>query len=677
MDDKNRNQNPDEFWNIEVSRPKRKLRRFAFDTGTVEIEVSADKDKPADTDTPVPRQGAESSRIPPRQSPAAAKQSTRRVKPTLDDLLHGGYLKRGSELEPLPQTAVERLFESAARKDDTADDEPQVSQPPISAWKTGDTGEPIPQRADAPQSAEPYLCYTPDDNKLIKEVRVFMWPSPYTFYERFRSDARKYHDFPAKECRPAPFFSFMPQYVQLTADQRAWYFYWRSLVREGKYPSTDFGYVMLYIYELINLTDMLEPAEVLRLLCDIWLGYRNQHPRLDRYLSEWVSDLCFIHRLTLPYEKLAPIYPQIISASRLKEFYVGCSRGSDLPFAEALLSFNSGYDWQRSKYITDENRHLFEEHIRGAFLYACRKLESADPANIAADSPKAELLGSALRNYGLNQRVIRDAYSGALCSYEIKRRIEVHYYSCTRSPELRNIVTDMIKCAENNVRAMLGIKSRFSTPNLPIAAKNFINEYFAPLRAKPKKKAEDVPEYEKYYEAANTSLSPEAALALERSSWETTRLLVDAFEDGQGDSAGTAEPDKSALLPENGWSDADDDTIAASELQQENHAASDSRPPVQTVDTPRGNSDDNSDFEILCRAYTLLREGNSRGFASLADSLNMMPETLSEKLNEYAYEIIGDIAVEPDGLGSWQVIPDYAAELDEHFRESNGRTKNS
>ena len=84
------------------------------------------------------------------------------------------------------------------------------------------------------------------------------------------------------------------------------------------------------------------------------------------------------HRLPLPYERLAPIYPQIISASRFKEFYVGCTKGSDLPLAEALLNFNSGYDWRRSKYLADENRHLFEEHIIGAFLYACRKLESAE-----------------------------------------------------------------------------------------------------------------------------------------------------------------------------------------------------------------------------------------------------------------------------------------------------------
>ncbi|MGI6202156.1 MAG: TerB N-terminal domain-containing protein [Eubacteriales bacterium] len=677
MDEKDRRPNRDsEFWDIEFTRPKRKLRRFAHDTGTTLLHISNDESCPAESEGKVPRPPAdrESMRFR-RGSPKPQKDSAGR-KPTLEELMRDGLIVHASDIEPFPQTAAERLEEkdvrSAGAEGNSSHDEPQVTQPPgISPWESYDTGEKIPRRANMMQNSEPYLCYTPDDNKLISEVRVSNWPSPYTFYERFRSDARRYLDFPAQECPPAPFFSFMPQYVQLSADQLAWYFYWRSLVREGKYPATDFGYVMLYIYELINLTDMLEPEQVLQQLCDVWLGYRDRHPRLDRYLAEWVCDLCLIHRLPLPYERLAPIYPQIISASRFKEFYVGCTKGSDLPLAEALLNFNSGYDWRRSKYLADENRHLFEEHIIGAFLYACRKLESAEPAVEYTQSPETNLICSALRTYGTRQRVIRDAYSGALCAYEIKRKIEVHYYSCTRSPELRYIVTDMVKYAENNVRAMIGVKSRLGTPNLPAAAKALIAEYFAPLREKRKKKAEKAPEYERFYEAESKGLSPEAALELERRSWETTRLLVDAFDDHSTEFDGKSAP--------GGVTHAAVDTLgtanSADLATAENETDTGKDSPVSGTIQPTGERDvslhegagDRPEFERYRRAYVFLRDGNTQSFSALAESMNLMPETLVEKLNEYAYDIIGDIAAEPGGPGGWQIVDDYVAELDEHF----------
>ena len=62
-----------------------------------------------------------------------------------------------------------------------------------------------------------------------------------------------------------------------------------------------------------------------------------------------------------------------------------------------------------------------------------------------------------------------------------------------------------------------------------------------------------------------------------------------------------------------------------------------------------------------------MRDGNTQSFSALAESMNLMPETLVEKLNEYAYDIIGDIAAEPGGPGGWQIVDDYVAELDEHF----------
>jgi hypothetical protein len=639
----------DDFWDMPYSRPKRKPHPFSLDTGTVKLDFQNDESNKSDQTGQIPRPGA-----------AAAK------KPTLDDLRREGYIVPGStitkrENEISYKNQVKFEFDNNIKTQDE-DVVTQVKKPDSESISEDAA---IPSREEFNRRNEPYLRYKPEDNRLIGEVRISMWPSPFTFYERFRSDAKRYYNHASRDCEPAPFFSFMPQYTQLNADQRAWYFRWRSLIRSGKFPASDFGYVMLYIYELINLSDTIEPSSVLNSLCDVWLAYRTQHPRLDRYLSEWVCDLCLINQLPLPYDRLKIIYPQILSAARFKEFYAGCDKGSDSPFAAALFDFNSGYDWRQSKYLTDENRPLFEKHIRGAFIAACRELENTQKQTADINnSVKGDLLAVALRSYGSKLKVIRDAYSGALCSYEIKRRIEVDYSCCTRSPELRFIVTDMVKYAENNVRALLGIKSRFNTPNLPQSARTLIYDYFAPLRAKPGKKGEELPDYERQYEAASASLSPKAALELERRSWETTDRLVRAFSDE------SAIPNADNNITENNTPSAETTETAEINIKNTESQIYTSFDDSETEIPDFSEQDPNL---VLCaRAYRLLRAGDAKGFTALAGELNVMPETLAENLNEYSYEIVGDIAAEPDDSGSgWRIVADYAAELDEYFGGTN------
>lgn len=91
----------------------------------------------------------------------------------------------------------------------------------------------------------------------------------------------------------------------------------------------------------------------------------------------------------------------------------------------------------------------------------------------------------------------------------MKRRIELEYLSCSRSIELRFAVTDMIKYAENNVRSMLGIRSRFHTPNLAMPLRRAADEYFASFKKNEKKSGLRCqrPEYEKLYEASKSELS--------------------------------------------------------------------------------------------------------------------------------------------------------------------------
>ena len=95
--------------------------------------------------------------------------------------------------------------------------------------------------------------YSPSGNRLLLQVRITRRRSEYNFYGQFCRDAERYLTVEGEPCPFAPFFSYIPQYTQLTAEQRAYYFYWRSALRRGEYLQTEESYFYLYVY--FNLND--------------------------------------------------------------------------------------------------------------------------------------------------------------------------------------------------------------------------------------------------------------------------------------------------------------------------------------------------------------------------------------------------------------------------------------
>ena len=116
---------------------------------------------------------------------------------------------------------------------------------------------------------------------------------------------KRYFDERGAETSYVRYFSYMPQYTQLTAQQLAYYLYWRSQLLAGSALACDEGYIYLFAYECINLTDvLLTPKDALERLLTLWQNYAQQFPKINKYLSEWVSDLCLTHRMTLSHDKL-------------------------------------------------------------------------------------------------------------------------------------------------------------------------------------------------------------------------------------------------------------------------------------------------------------------------------------------------------------------------------------
>ena len=65
-----------------------------------------------------------------------------------------------------------------------------------------------------------------------------------------------------------------------------WYLWFRELVGKGQYPDTDYSYILLYVYEIINLPHCGDAMERREILLGLWLNYRKRYAQLDSYLPE-------------------------------------------------------------------------------------------------------------------------------------------------------------------------------------------------------------------------------------------------------------------------------------------------------------------------------------------------------------------------------------------------------
>ncbi len=462
---------------------------------------------------------------------------------------------------------------------------------------------------------------------LIRHVDVLGWHSEYSYYRQFYRHALSLEHSSGEQVPHVHFFSYMPQYTQLGTDELRFYVWWRDEVRRGICPPADYSYVLLYIYELINLYSGTPRAgTALSQLMLIWKNYRKAYPRLDVQLSEWVCDLCLINGLAPPADELALLGGSPYLSATLREFYVDGASGENA-YAAALMAFCSNYDWRKSKYAAGATK-LYEKHLPAA-------------VGAALDAMKHD----ASRGPHMQSTVmIRDAYVGALCTSQAKKRLRIDCFSFSRSHELRFAVTDILKYSENKLRAAMGIRSRLSYGPLPNVARAAVDRYFservscAPPHPATVKKT-PVPEYERLYEPSpeTNMLSIENAVRIESESWQTTDKLIEAFADVCED-----EGHETTLAPT--------ETESADDIL---HAEAESEAAGQIAD----------DTLAAYREFILAAlEGDGARQRELAAEAGKLVDAVADEINEAAIAPIGDVILEDAG-GYYTLIADYADDV--------------
>ena len=455
---------------------------------------------------------------------------------------------------------------------------------------------------------------------LLRSVTVKRLVDKYDFYNNFRKAAILYYEVKTPKCEFAKFYSYMPQYSQLNVAQKNYYFYWRDCVRRGKYIETDYSYLYLYVYEILNLPDKISAADGVRILASLWREYRGALPNIDANMSVWLQDYCLVHNVQCPMDIIGDFIFDITSGMKFKEFYLNFSDVKSRDGVSAMVSYLSDYDWRGGKYAGGEGREIYEKHLLGAMGLLINKLWCG-----------GEIVPAGLESVKLS----RSAFANSLCTHSVKSTLEIEYLPLSEAPKLRADVTQALKYTENKLRALLGVKSRLAIKDLPDEYKAVIDSYFKEIFEKVnRERAKKIePEYERLYDAMPEELSFVGADEIEKASWAITARLVEEI----------AEEKPQVFIP-------------PAPIYTEPQFT---EPRKESISSPDSYGLGEKELSALKAILNCNRE-NLRAVTGGAEEVL---DSLVERINEAFADGFGDVIIEPTDAG-YEIIEDYKEDVE-------------
>lgn len=481
------------------------------------------------------------------------------------------------------------------------------------------------------------LEYSPK-NPLIKSVKIYSDKGEDSVFAKnnlFMRERAALLNRAGQEVPHVPFYSMMPRYSQMTRPQLAYYLWWRENIRRGLWLECDLSYVLLYTHELISADNDEDKNAILKKLCELYRA-EPHNGRLSHFgMENMICDYCLVNNLDLPGEYIGDKRSDFISYSNFPEFFVDLSDRYNTNMHSMIIDAASIYNYRKSKHYPGHEK-LFDECISGAV------------GEIFKDNASYERILSFTGNSYSGVTYSRKPFyrlSGMICR---QAKIDIEYYSLS---SFRPFITDAIRYIENKVREHLGIKSKLNittvNPDLKTVIDKYMEDKFPPVTKEKIRANADRREEEKYnslYDIPKTELSLEHARKIEQASWETTKILIEAFEDETENYEQNAEIAVTEnLMP-------DSSNISAENIPPHTENTSSLKEKIMS------GLGKNSEFFVLCIEHDI------DGQKKFAASRSLTIHELAEEINEIALTELGDILVEDNGDG-YEVIEDYKEQL--------------
>lgn len=269
---------------------------------------------------------------------------------------------------------------------------------------------------------------------------------------KFIQDAKKAVNQRGAAVAHVPFMSYWPTYDSMTSSQLKWFFYWRSMVRDGRYPDTDLSYIFVFVYELINNVGVKDARDGYEQLRRIWLNYRDRHPKLDNYLIDWMFDYALINKCPAdPMEVLREAL-KVNAIPRYNDIDLllpGFIAGSLVELPLGLIDSISNYRIIRSKFFNEGNQSIVEEFVPRSLDEVNRHMMDKFGSGIfGLFRPKSY---APVQRYPYQSAV----YSGKLGTIKMDNVIPYSQHA-----PLRDFITSTVKHTENRLREANNYKGR-------------------------------------------------------------------------------------------------------------------------------------------------------------------------------------------------------------------------
>ncbi|MBQ9940597.1 MAG: TerB N-terminal domain-containing protein [Clostridia bacterium] len=460
-------------------------------------------------------------------------------------------------------------------------------------------------------------------SSVIKRVIVSDWQSAYSYSNDFSSIAHRIHNTtPTKKAEYVPFFSYMPQYSDLSEKQFDFYLNWRECVRDGEYPTTDSSYIFLYVYELLAIDDIMPPEKTMGILSELWKHYQHSNPEIDRYFCEWIVDYALIHNSVIDFSSIETVLMKVKSKRYSVIFnlflfdYIFARRElltlDNIKFAYDILGNYSPF---KNKFYTDKQyKDLLDFCIVQVFL---KLFDDGFFSNVSPSLYQQEL------------KMSRPSYSSAVCSPVTKKNITLEYLPFMTNELMRISFSNVSKYIENKIRHYLGYKSRLSNVVLADNIRNIIDLYmdshYPPQRRPMHKKPPVINETK---EIKKVSVNLRKAKEIEDASWKTTEKLtvgLEIFDDSDLDV----------------FSDEQNNVFSLPDNEKQNPCCS-----LDSIFEPH-------ESEMIS---LLLKNTPWQNIQSMLLEKGCLPDAVVGSVNEKALDAIGDTIIDTN---DYTLIPDY------------------
>lgn len=318
------------------------------------------------------------------------------------------------------------------------------------------SGTPIPPRPSVPPvAARVEVSY--------RQIPAKVQMSQSMSSEAFIREARKMATVGgAGDAEHVPFACYWPKYSDMNTMQKKWYYHLRGLIRRGQYPDTDLSYLFVHIYELLNGIGSDSPADAYKELMAIWMNYRERHPKLDKYLEDWIFDFLMLRKTgdgVQSFVEAAPSVPKeavelVLTARNPDELLL-------LPIQ--TLEILTGYGIRQSKFYLAGYREIVEKILPRAVALVDRRMR---------DMGEKGILDKARR-----RTVTAERFAFASAVVERAESYQITYVPYADNLECRDLINQILRYAENSLRTRFGFTSKLRGVTLDSKYAAWIDAY--------------------------------------------------------------------------------------------------------------------------------------------------------------------------------------------------------